>query len=144
MADPVRSRVYGTVPGDNTVIVVDTASLTVISTIPIGSAPQGLCVSVDGSKLWVANSGSTDSAIGVLDLNTLQVLPSMAAPKQPYDVEEGAGHRLYVTTYSDAFPTGQIMQIDANTGAYLTSFGSSNGNAAVESVPDRNPIVCRG
>lgn len=137
VADPVRSRVYGTVPNDNTVIVVDTASLSVISTIPIGSSPRGLSVSVDRSKLWVANSGSTNFAIGVIDLNTLQTLPSLSAPKQPYDIEEGAGHRLYVTTYSDAFPGGEIMQIDANTGAYLTAFGSYNGGALVEVSPDR-------
>jgi YVTN family beta-propeller protein len=125
------------VPGDNTVIVVDVASLSVISTIPIGSAPQGLSVSVDGSKLWVANSGSTNSAIGVVDLNTLQVLPSLAAPKQPFDIEEGAGHRLYVTPYLETFPTNGIMQIDGNTGAFLSSLGSVSTGSLLEVSQDR-------
>jgi YVTN family beta-propeller protein len=142
VADPVRPRVYATVPGDNTVIVIDTASLTVTATIPIGLAPQGLRVSVDQSKLWVANSGSTDSAIGIVDLNTLQILPSFAAPVQPYDIEEGAGHRLYVTPDEQTFPN-EIMQIDANTGTFQTSFGGSvsvyrGGFVAVS--PDRNTL----
>src|ERR1700730_12112845 len=51
-SDPLRPRVYATVPDANVVIVVDTASLKVIKTIAIGSAPQGLAVSADGSKLW--------------------------------------------------------------------------------------------
>lgn len=140
--DPVRSRVYATAPDDNAVIVVDTASLTVTSTIPIGLTPRGLSVSADGSKLWVANSGSTSAAVGVVDLNTLQVLPSIAAPKKPYDIEEGAGHRLYLTALESSFPNG-IMQIDADTGTYQTSFDGSlfifdRGHLDVS--PDRNTL----
>lgn len=136
-ADPVRPRIYGTVPGANTVIVIDTASLTVTSTIPIGSAPQGLSISADGSKLWVANSGSTNSAIGVVDLNTLQALPSLPAPSQPYDIEEGLGNRLYVTRSS----SGGGMVIDGNTGTFLTSFGSFFGSPFLEISPDRGLLV---
>ena len=137
-ADPLRSRVYGTARGENAVIVVDTASMTVVSTIPIGSTPQGLSVSADGSKLWVANSGSTNAAIGVIDLNTLQVLPSIAAPNQPYDIEEGAGHRLYLTPLTSSFPGG-IMQIDADTGTYQTSFNGTGagGRGHLDVSPDR-------
>src|SRR4051812_21182353 len=76
-ADPVRSRVYATAPHDNSVIVIDTTSLTVVKTIAIGSAPEGLAISADGTKLWVANSGSTTFGIGVVDLNTLTTLPSL-------------------------------------------------------------------
>ena len=141
-ADPVRSRVYATTPYENTVIVIDTASLTIIGTIPIGSAPQGLAISADGSKLWVANSGSTTAGIGVVDLNTLQALPSLPTPRQPYDVEEGAGHRLFLSPLPDDFSDIHIMQIDANTGAFQGSVGGFDvyGRGFLELSPDRNTL----
>jgi YVTN family beta-propeller protein len=139
-ADPVRPRVYATVPSENTVIVIDTTSLTITSTIPIGSSPQGLAVSVDGSKLWVANSFSTTAAIGVIDLNTLLVLPSLPAPAPPYDIKEGSGHRLYVTSISES-PIIQIMQIDGETGAFQRWFGGFVfPSGLLEITPDRNTL----
>jgi YVTN family beta-propeller protein len=119
-ADPLRPRVYATVPSDNTVIVIDTATLGVTKTIPIGSMPQGLAVSLDGQKLWVANSGSTTAAIGVIDLNALTTLPSLAAPARPFNIVEGLEHRLYL---SPADQSGGIMQIDWQTGMAAPRFG---------------------
>lgn len=141
-ADPIRSRVYATTPYENTVIVIDTTSLTIIGTIPIGSAPQGLAISADGSKLWVANSGSTNAGIGVVDLNTLQALPSLPTPRQPYDVEEGAGHRLFLSPLPDNFSDIHIMQVDATTGAFQDSVGGFDvyGRGYLEISPDRNTL----
>ncbi len=143
--DPLRPRVYATVPGDNAVIVIDTNSLSVIKTIPIGPSPRGLTVSVDGKKLWVANSGSTSAAVGVVDLETLTTLPSLPAPTAPSDVEEGNGHRLFLTPARPSFgPNGQgtIMQIDARTGAFQTYFGGFEvfGGAFLELSPDRRTL----
>lgn len=142
VADPQRSRLYGTVPGDNTVVVVDTDSLSVVTTIPIGSNPQGLAISADGAKLWVANSGSTTAAIGVVDLNTLQQLPSIAAPNQPYDIEEGSGHRLFLSLNANSTGSG-IMQIDAQTGMFQRYMIGSDANRSgfLEITPDRNTLI---
>lgn len=135
-ADPVRSRVYATVPALNSVAVIDTISRSVIRTIAIGSNPKGLAVSADGSKLWVANSGSTTSAIGVLNLNTLQTLPSLPAPSSPSDIEEGFDHRLYLTGES-----GGIMQVDALTGAFQGTFAFAvYYDAFLEISPDRKTL----
>jgi YVTN family beta-propeller protein len=142
-ADPQRSRLYGTVSVDNTVVVVDTDSLTVVTTIPVGPNPQGLAISADGAKLWVANSGSTSAAIGVIDLNTLQQLPSFAAPNQPYDVEEGSDHRLFVSLNSGSPGSGGIMQIDAETGMfqrYMTG-PEAFDRGFLEITPDRNTLL---
>jgi DNA-binding beta-propeller fold protein YncE len=138
-ADPIRPRVYATVPSENSVIVIDTTSLLIVEIIPIGSAPQGLTVSADGSKLWVANSGSTTFGIGVIDLNTLTTLPSLPTPVLPYDIEEGPARRLYVSpnTQGDG-----IMQINGDTGefqTYLSGFFAYSG-AVLEVSPDRNTL----
>jgi YVTN family beta-propeller protein len=134
-ADSARSRVYATVPSSNSVIVIDATSLTVTKTIAIGSNPQGLVISADGSKLWVANSGSTTFGIGVIDLNTLTALPSFATPLLPYDIKEGSGHLLYVTPSSQGF--NGMMQIDGDTGVFQKYFGGYTYDGSVlEVTPD--------
>ena len=131
-ADSSRSRVYATVPASNSVVVIDTSTLSIIKTIPIGPNPVGLALSADRSKLWVANNGSTAEAIGVVDLNTLERLPSLPAPSPPYDLEEGLDNRLYVTSEE-----GGIMQIDGNTGEYKGNF---YGASFLEISPDRKTL----
>jgi YVTN family beta-propeller protein len=130
------------VPSINSVIVIDTTSLTVKKTIAIGSSPVGLSVSADGKKLWVANSGSTNFAIGVIDLNTLTTLPSLPAPLQPFDIKEGLGHRLYLTPISQS-PDGGIMQIDAETGTFQKYLGEFEVYAGgfVEVTSDRRSLI---
>ena len=41
--------------GDNTVSVINTATNTVSATITVGTNPNGISVSPDGSKVYVAN-----------------------------------------------------------------------------------------
>jgi len=123
----------------NSVIVIDTTTLKVIKKIPIGSSPQGLSVSADNSKLWVANSGSTTHAVGVLDLETLTALPSIPAPGRPYDVEEGLSHRLYVTITAY---NGGIAQINVDTGefgGYLSGYPTADG-VSLQTSSDRKTL----
>ncbi len=140
-ADPIRPRVYGTSTGSNSVVVIDTTTLKVIKEIPIGSAPQGLRVSADNSKLWVANSGSTTHGVGVLDLDTLTPLPSIAAPGRPFDVEEGLSRRLYLTASTDFQDV--IAQINADTGEFEGTVGEDSYNEDspfLETSPDRKTL----
>jgi YVTN family beta-propeller protein len=141
-ADPSRPRVYATVPGSNSVAVIDTVSLSIIKTISIGPEPVGLAISADGSRLWVANSGSTTGAIGVIDLNSLTALPSIPAPLLPSDVEEGLNNRLYVTPASNGGSLGGIMQIDASTGQHQGLLGGFEvyQGGFVEISPDRKTL----
>jgi hypothetical protein len=131
-SDPSRSRVYATVPATNSVAVIDTVNLSILKNIPIGPNPTGLALSADGSKLWVANNSSAAPSIGVVDLNTLETLLSIPVPNAPYDVEEGLGNRLYVTSEQHG-----IMQIDAQTGALQGTF---YGASFLEISPDRTAL----
>jgi YVTN family beta-propeller protein len=112
-ADPKRARIYATVPNSNSVLVFDTNSLSLIATVPVGPTPLGMALSVDGSKLWVANSTSTTSAITGIDLETLQPISTFAAPIAPLYIVEGLNGRLFATTQSSG-----IMEINSATGAY--------------------------
>jgi YVTN family beta-propeller protein len=51
--------------GDNTVSVIDTASNTVVATVPVGSLPFGVAVTPDGKRAYVANNLVT--TVSVID-----------------------------------------------------------------------------
>lgn len=134
VADPIRPRVYASSSGR--VIVIDTTTMSIIKSVSFGAAPEGLSISVDGSKLWIADAGG-DPGIRVLDLNTLERLPSLPVPLQLSDVEEGLGGRLYVTPLSGS---PRVWQVDANTGAFQAPLGGNHQSVdgRLEISPDRN------
>ncbi|HEV2805242.1 MAG TPA: matrixin family metalloprotease [Chthoniobacterales bacterium] len=120
VADPYRSRVYASLVVGNSIAVIDTVSLSVIKTIPVGAGPLGLTESADGSRLWVANGSSATPTISVIDLNSLTTLPSIPVLAAPSAIAEGVDNRLYVTPNTQG--TG-IMQVDAVTGQAQGTFG---------------------
>ena len=140
--DPKRARVYATVPNQNALLVIDTDSLAILTTIPIGSSPRGVTVSADGRRLWVANSGSASAGVGVIDLDTLQTLPSLTVPSAGYDIEEGYGNQLYLTNSGNGWPDGNIMQVDASSGTFQRSFGGWDtfDSGFLEVTPDRKTL----
>ena len=71
---PDGSKVYVPNYGSDTVSVIDTATNTVITTIPVGATPWGVAVTPDGSRVYVANSG--DNAVSVIDTISNTVIGS--------------------------------------------------------------------
>jgi len=137
IADPVRPRIYATVPATNSVAVIDTTTMSLVTTVFIGSNPRGMAISADNTKLFVANQGSTVNAIGVLDLATLTSLPSYSAPERPFDLAVGLAGRLYASSASG------IQQFDTGSGTYVKTFPGypnalSSGYLAI--TPDGNTL----
>jgi YVTN family beta-propeller protein len=61
--DPLRNRIYATVPGSvagigNSVAIIDPTASTIASTIPVGSEPDVMAMSPDGLYLYVGLDGS--------------------------------------------------------------------------------------
>ena len=142
--DPVRPRIYATLTGSNSVAVIDTSTLQLIAVIPVGSNPVGLAVSPDGSTLYVANSGSTTAGIGVIDLTTLTVLPSLSTPAEPNEIAVGLNGMLYLTTYDTEVPAS-IMQVSSSSGAieqYSSTSYFLSGGELLQISPDRQTIYC--
>ena len=125
LLDPTRPRLYATVPAENSIAVINTDTNTVTTTFFIGSNPVDLAISQDGTRLYVANQGSTSAAIGVVDLTTLTTLTSLPAPFAPTAVAAGLDNRLYVLSATYGSEGGGIAQIDASTGVNQMTFGSS-------------------
>jgi YVTN family beta-propeller protein len=140
-ADPRRPRVYATEPASNSIVVIDTTTLSITATVPVGPSPLGLAVSADGTKLWVANSGSTTNGITVIDLNNLTTVGSFSTPVAPSSIVEGRDNRLYVSAKQG---WNGVMQFDGATGTYQGSIGSFYDNEFLATSPDRKKLYCAG
>ncbi len=134
--DPVRHVIYATTTV-NSVISVNTDTM-VMMEIPIGSNPLGLDVSADGSRLYVANSGSTTAGLGVVDLTTFQALPSLPTPFAIRSVASGMNGHLYVLGADRP-----ITQIDSVTGAVQAAVSLQSvivNSGKLQSTPDRKTL----
>ena len=121
LLDPARPQLYATLPDDNSLAVINTDTNTVVTTFFIGSNPAGMAISPDGTRLYVANSGS--ASIGVVDLTTLTALASLPAPFPANTIAAGLGNRLYLSgPDTGSFNATGIAQIDATTGALQGMF----------------------
>lgn len=65
----------------NDVSVLDTATNTVVATIPVGSAPRGVAVHPAGTFVYVANNGS--GTVSVLDTATNTVIATVTVGDAP-------------------------------------------------------------
>ena len=51
--------------------VIATATNTVVTTIPVGTAPRGIAISPDGATAYVANTGSNTVSVIATATNTV-------------------------------------------------------------------------
>ena len=164
LADPTRDRVYAIVPSNNTLQIIDTANLGAAMTValPVGSIPVDEAISPDATRLYIANSGSTKNAVSVVDLTTLNVLPTIALPGPGLGVSTAANNVIYVlstvttVTQTNKGPvvvvTTPIYQVDASTGTVMSTLGedqSVTGTASVthtfvQTSPDGQTILVTG
>ena len=96
----VADTIYVSNEKDNTITVVDGASLEPVKTIPVGQRPRGIVLSKDEKSLYICASDSDH--IEVLDLAADQVvrtLPSGADPE--YFTLDPTGKLLYVANEDD-------------------------------------------
>ena len=94
---------------DNTITVVDGASLTLVKTIPVGQRPRGIVLSKDENSLYICASDSDH--IEVLDLaadKVVRTLPSGADPE--FFALDPTGKLLYVANEDDNLVT--LVDID--------------------------------
>src|SRR6202011_4660307 len=80
---------------DNTITVVDGASLAPVKTIPVGQRPRGILLSKDEKSLYICASDSDH--IEVLDLASASVIRTLpSGPDPEYFALDPAGRLLYV------------------------------------------------
>lgn len=79
--DPVRNRIYISNSGFNRVEIFDIASQQFLSPIPVGQLPHEIAMGLDGSTLYVANTGGEN--ISMVDLDLGQVVGRVPFPPIP-------------------------------------------------------------
>jgi YVTN family beta-propeller protein len=65
----------------NTVSVIDTATQTVVATVPVGESPDGVAVNLAGTRAYVANQDS--DTVSVIDTATLAVIATVPVGEGP-------------------------------------------------------------
>jgi YVTN family beta-propeller protein/autotransporter-associated beta strand protein len=80
--------------------VVDTASMTVAGSIPVGNQPSSVAVAPHGQFAYVTNRN--DDAVGIVDLVAMASLIALPVGSQPFGVAFTAdGRYAYVTNVGD-------------------------------------------
>jgi YVTN family beta-propeller protein len=107
---------------DNTVSVVDTATGTVVATVPVVAGPHGMGVTPDGRRVFV--SGDSGSGVSVIDTANDRVIQTIEVGKAPHGVAMTPdGKTLLVGVYGD----NRVAFVDVAS------------NAVVATVPVPNP-----
>jgi DNA-binding beta-propeller fold protein YncE len=125
-ADPTRPYLYLVDKVNNSLHFVNLTTNTVESTIFVGSSPEDLDINQDGSKLFVANFGSTN--IGVVDLSTRTMTGNLLVNTavdiwngNPYRIVCGTGDTLVFTSQDQ---WNSLKLVNALTGANLAVGGT--------------------
>jgi len=142
-SDSPDERLYVSDESGGNVVVVDPVAAKVLATIPVGKRPRGIAVSGDGTRLYVALSGSPNGGpnvdesklpppdrrfdgIGVVDLQSHRLIntyPSNADPETFAISHDGK------TLYASNEDTGMLSAIDLVSGTIRAA-------AAVGSEPE--------
>ncbi len=82
----------------NTLVIVDPASLTIVVRVPVGNDPHEVAVSDDGRTAYISNYGGGGKTISVVDLVGQKPLPTidLGALTAPHGLEFMGG-KLYFT-----------------------------------------------
>jgi len=119
----------------NSVSIIDTATNTVIGTIPAGANPLGVAITPDGKKAYVTNRYSNN--ISVIDTGTNKVIASVKAGLGPFGVTVNqAGTKLYVTNCED----DTISVIDTNSDTITATLPAGKWPMGVAVSPDGTKV----
>ncbi len=83
---------------DNSIAVIDTATLEIEKNITVGANPEQMVIT--GDKLYVANGGGItpgfDSTISVVNLNTFTEQQKITVGINPYNMAADSAGNVYV------------------------------------------------
>lgn len=114
-ADPAPKAYVGLFK-DNAVAVIDTASDTVIRTIPIPAGPHGLAITPDGSRVFASSDG--DSKVSVIDTASDTVVDTIEVGAMPHGLALTPDGRTLLVA---VFGASRVMFIDTASDAILGS-----------------------
>ncbi|MEU3460563.1 IPT/TIG domain-containing protein [Streptomyces sp. NPDC006733] len=128
---PGATTAYVANATDNTVSAVDTATNTVVATIPVGFGPQGVAAAPDGAHVYVPNvSSNTVSVIDTATESVVATTPVGASPTAVAVAPDG-GH-----VYAVNLSANSVSVIDTATNAVSATIAVGAAPDAVAFTPD--------
>jgi PQQ-dependent catabolism-associated beta-propeller protein len=102
--------IYVSSEKDNTISIIDGASLAVAATVKVGNRPRGIALSPDGRYLYIC--ASDDNAIEVLDTAKLKIVNKLpSGPDPELLVVSPDGLTLFIANEDD----NQVTVVDLQT-----------------------------
>lgn len=134
-----NSKAYVTNYNTNSVSILDLSSNSVVGSIMVGLAPEGMAYK-DG-LLYVANTGYSgwgqpfiNSSISIIDISTDKVIETISTPINPQDLSFAPDGTLHVICSGDyGAAVGKVAIIDVNQNAVVDSviIGGSPGDIEI-------------
>jgi len=129
-----QTRAYASNISNNTVSVIDTATNTLIATIPVGVAPFELTITPDGTRAYVTNSSLDTDSISVIDTTTNTVIATIGSFFLPNGVAiTPDGLRVYVPNFGNS--TVSVIDTITNTTIATIPVGANPIGIAVMPAP---------
>jgi len=120
----------------NTVSVINTATDTVIATIPVGLAPFGVAVSPDGSKVYITHE-NIFGTVSVIDTARTTVIATIPVGRLPLGVAvKPDGSKVYVASLAD----GIVSVIDTATNTVSATIPVGLSSVGVAVAPDGSKV----
>ena len=132
---PHTNLAYVTNFDDNTISVVDTATNEVLSSIGVGSGPDGVAVTPDGSKAYVANFDA--NTVSVVDTVVGAVSSTISVGQGPSAVAISPdGSRAYVANFTD----GTVSVINTSSDTVTSTINVELDPLAIAISPDGTKV----
>lgn len=128
---PGKPKAYIT-QKNGTVSVVDLSAKQILTTLNVGASPQGICISPDGMRAYVANTGS--DTVSVLDTQKDEITGTFNAAHAPVACAIAPdGKHLYVASVGGISGNNgnTVYAIDTGTGKARWTIDTILGPAAV-------------
>ncbi len=136
-APVVLAQPYAYVPNytGNSVTVLDTATNTIATSIPVGINPGGVAVNGSGSFAYIANRGS--NTVSVIDTATNTVVSTVAVGSAPAGIAVSAdGLKAYVANYS----SNNVSVLDTTTNTVVATIAVGSRPQGIASTPSGDHV----
>ena len=146
--DEPRAKVYISNSGYNRIEVFDTKNLVFQTPIPVGQLPHQMAMSLDGSQLYVANTGG--ESISIVDLDQQQVTGSIQFPPIPRagnaKVNTVAGMAMGLSGLQIVLRDGTLWTVVGNqavprVGTSVTGVNTNGTQVAITATPNLPAMV---
>jgi YVTN family beta-propeller protein len=116
------------------VSVINTSNNTVVATVTVGTKPDGVVVSPDGSRVYVPNNGSDSvSVINTLNNTVVDTVTGLSGPLGVAVSPDGS--RVYVSNYTGG--SVSVINTSNNTVVATVTVGTKPSAVAVSSDGSR-------